>query len=222
MEEMRLSFHEPSAEHLVRAARMAGVTDVRLLEAIRTVPRAAFVPAAEADSAYRDVPVPLPGGQVTTQPSLVAMMVAALGLTGGERVLEIGTGYGWQTALLARLAGHVVSVERRPELVVEARRRLAAQGFGTVEVVLGDGTLGAPDRAPYDAVLVCAAFPQVPDPLVAQLRIGGRLVQPVGPGGREQVELYERLPEGLGRLRTLTAARFVRLYGAHGYAEGSS
>lgn len=214
--------HEGSPENLVLAARAAGVTDARLLEAIRTVPRAGFVPAAEAGSAYWDIPVPLPCGQVTTQPSLVAMMVAALGPTGGERVLEIGTGYGWQTALLARLAGHVVSVERRPELAVEARRRLAAQGFGAVEVVLGDGTLGAPEGAPYDAVMVCAAFPRVPEPLVAQLRVGGRLVQPVGPGGQERVELYERLPEGLERRRTVAAARFVRLYGAHGYAEGSS
>ncbi|MBT2407579.1 MULTISPECIES: protein-L-isoaspartate(D-aspartate) O-methyltransferase [unclassified Streptomyces] len=214
--------HEASPDNLVLAARTAGVTDTRLLEAVRTVPRAGFVPAAEAGSAYWDIPVPLPCGQVTTQPSLVAMMVAALGLTGGERVLEIGTGYGWQTALLARLAGHVVSVERWPELVAEARRRLTAHGFGAVEVVLGDGTLGAPDGAPYDAVIVCAAFPQVPEPLVAQLRTGGRLVQPVGPGGRERVELYEHLPGGLERRRTIIPARFVRLYGAHGYPEGSS
>ncbi|MFD7629918.1 protein-L-isoaspartate(D-aspartate) O-methyltransferase [Streptomyces sp. NPDC059851] len=213
--------HGSSAENLVRAARNAGVTDARLLDAIRSVPRAGFVPTTETGSAYGDVPVPLPCGQVTTQPSLVAMMVAALGLTGRERVLEIGTGFGWQTALLACLARNVISVERWPELVVEARRRLAAQRIGTAEVVLGDGTLGWPDGAPYDAVLVCAAFPQVPDPLVAQLRVGGRLVQPVGPGGREQVEMYERLPGGLVHRRTVVPARFVRLYGAHGYAEGA-
>ncbi|KUJ69404.1 protein-L-isoaspartate(D-aspartate) O-methyltransferase [Streptomyces albus subsp. albus] len=212
---------EASAENLVRAARIAGVSDARLLEAIRTVPRAGFVPAAEVGSAYWDSPVPLPHGQVTTQPSLVAMMVAALGLTGAERVLEIGTGYGWQTALLACLAGHVVSVERRPELVAEARRRLAAHGFGRVEIVLGDGTLGAPAGAPYDAIIVCAAFPRVPTPLVAQLRIGGRLVQPVGPGGRERVELYERVPKGLEHRRTIVSACFVRLYGAHGHPEPS-
>ncbi len=213
---------ERSPENLVRAARTAGVTDARLLEAIRSVPRADFVPAAEVASAYWDIPVPLPRGQVTTQPSLVAMMVAALGLTGGERVLEVGTGYGWQTALLSRLAGRVVSVERWPDLAAEARRRLAAHGFGAVDVVLGDGTLGASEGAPYDAVIVCAAFPRVPEPLVEQLRMRGLLVQPVGPGGRERVELYERLPEGLVRRRTIVSACFVRLYGAHGYDEGSS
>jgi protein-L-isoaspartate(D-aspartate) O-methyltransferase len=212
--------YEPSPENLVRAARTAGVTDARLLAAIGSIPRAGFVPAAEVASAYWDVPVPLPHGQVTTQPSLVAMMVAALGLTGRERVLEIGTGYGWQTALLARLAGTVVTVERWPDLVAEARRRLAAQGVGPVEVVLGDGTLGAPVWAPYDAVIVCAAFPRVPRPLVEQLCTGGRLVQPVGRGGQERVELYERLLDGgLERRRTIVSARFVRLYGAHGYAE---
>ncbi len=197
-----------------------GVTDDRLLEAVRSIPRADFVRADEVASAYWDVPVPLPHGQVTTQPSLVAMMVAALGLTGDEQVLEVGTGYGWQTALLARLAANVVSVERWPDLVDEARLRLAGQGVGNAEVVLGDGTLGVPGRAPYDAVVVCAAFPQVPEPLVEQLRAGGRLVQPIGRGGQEHVELYERQAGGLAHRGTVTAARFVRLYGVHGYDQG--
>ncbi|WP_455356769.1 protein-L-isoaspartate(D-aspartate) O-methyltransferase [Streptomyces sp. SYSU K217416] len=209
--------HESSPEDLVRAARAKGVTDARLLEAVRVTPRAAFVPAGHLASAYRDMPIPLPHGQVTTQPSLVAMMVSALGLTGGEHVLEVGTGYGWQTALLARLATHVVSVERWEDMVEEARRRLAGQRLGNAEVVLGDGTLGMPARAPYDAVVVCAAFPDVPGPLVAQLRTGGRLVQPIGPGGYELVELYERRPHGLVHRRTVVPACFVRLYGAHGY-----
>ncbi|MFD7324116.1 protein-L-isoaspartate(D-aspartate) O-methyltransferase [Streptomyces sp. NPDC059875] len=208
---------EGTPENLVRAARVVGVTDDRLLEAVRSVPRADFVPADEVASAYWDTPVPLPHGQVTTQPSLVAMMVSALGLTGDEQVLEVGTGYGWQTALLARLAAYVVSVERWPDLVHEARLRLAGRGVGNAEVVLGDGTLGMPSRAPYDAVIVCAAFPQVPEPLVEQLRTGGRLVQPIGQGGQEHVELYEREARGLVHRRTVAAARFVRLYGAHGY-----
>ncbi|MEV4331810.1 protein-L-isoaspartate(D-aspartate) O-methyltransferase [Streptomyces sp. NPDC049597] len=208
---------EPSPEDLVRAARRAGVRDERVLEAIRITPRTAFVPAGHVASAYFDVPVPIPHGQVTTQPSLVAMMVSALGLTGRERVLEVGTGYGYQTALLARLATYVVSVERWPDMVEEARRRLVREGLGNVEIVLGDGTRGVPAGAPYDAVIVSAAFPQVPEPLVGQLRIGGPLVQPIGPGGREQVELYERRADGLEHRGTIVWARFVRLYGAHGY-----
>ncbi|MER7819581.1 protein-L-isoaspartate(D-aspartate) O-methyltransferase [Streptomyces sp. NPDC096153] len=211
----------PGPEDLVRAARAAGVRDERVLEALRSVPRDAFVPRAEAGAAYRDAPVPLPHGQVTTQPSLVALMVEALGLTGGERVLEIGTGYGFQTAVLARLADEVVSVERLPDVAGRARRRLSRAGVGNVSVSTGDGTLGVPERAPYDAVVVSAAFPEVPGPLVSQLRTGGRLVQPIGPGGREQVRQYERTPRGLVLRRTVVSARFVRLYGVHGYPPGT-
>ncbi|MGW1882291.1 protein-L-isoaspartate(D-aspartate) O-methyltransferase [Streptomyces sp. NPDC001970] len=204
---------------MVRAARAAGVRDARLLEAMRSTPRAAFVPAAHRASAYADVPIPISHGQVTTQPSLVAMMIDALGLTGSECVLEIGTGHGFQTALLARLATYVVSVERWPDMARQARASLGAQGVGNVEVVVGDGTLGMPARAPYDAVVVCAAFPEVPPPLVRQLRVGGRLVQPIGPGGQEEVELYERTAAAHGLLRrgSVVAARFVRLYGDYGY-----
>lgn len=212
----------PGPEALVRASRAAGVRDERVLEALRRVPRADFVPRAEAGSAYLDAPVPLPHGQVTTQPSLVALMVEALGLTGGERVLEIGTGYGFQTAVLARLAGEVVSVERWADMAGRARRRLSRAGIGNASVTTADGTLGAPGRAPYDAVVVSAAFPEVPEPLVDQLRVGGRLVQPIGPGGREQVRLYERTPGGLALRRNVVSAHFVRLYGAHGYPPGAA
>ncbi|WP_093654959.1 protein-L-isoaspartate(D-aspartate) O-methyltransferase [Streptomyces wuyuanensis] len=212
----------PGPEDLVRASRAAGVRDERVLEALRSVPRADFVPRAEAGSAYLDAPVPLPHGQVTTQPSLVALMVEALGLTGGERVLEVGTGYGFQTAVLARLAGEVVSVERWADLAGRARRRLSRAGIGNVSVTAADGTLGVPGQAPYDAVVVSAAFPEVPEPLVDQLRVGGRLVQPIGPGGREQVRLYERTSGGLAPRRTVVSAHFVRLYGAHGYPPGTA
>lgn len=204
-------------EHLIRAARIAGVKDERLMEAMRVTPRSAYVPASHRGSAYADVPIPINHDQVTTQPSLVAMMIAALDLTPRQQVLEIGTGYGFQTALLAHLAAYVVSVERWPDTAEAARRNLAAEGVGNVEIVVGDGTLGMADRAPYDAVIVCAAFPQVPPPLVEQLRIGGRLVQPIGPGGHEQVELYERTTHGLVRRGTVVGACFVRLYGDYGY-----
>jgi protein-L-isoaspartate(D-aspartate) O-methyltransferase len=203
-------------EKLAVAARAAGVADLRVLEAIRRTPRAAFVPGAYVSRAYDDAPVPIPHGQVTTQPSLSAAMIAALGLTGAEKVFEVGTGYGYQTALLARLAARVVSIDIWPDLAARARRNLAAQGIGNVVVLAGDGTGGAGEFAPFDAILVSAACPHVPSPLVAQLRAGGRLVQPIGPGGAEHVVLYEKRRAGLRRVRTVTAANFVRLHGRYG------
>jgi protein-L-isoaspartate(D-aspartate) O-methyltransferase len=204
-------------EELVTAARRAGVDDPRLLDVMRQVPRAAFVPLDQVRLAYLDVPVPIPHSQVTTQPSLSARMIQALGLAGGEHVLEVGTGYGYQSALLGRLASFVTSIERWADLADQARRNLAAQGIDNVLVVEGDGTEGVPAAAPYDAILVSAAFPQVPEALVSQLRVGGRVVQPIGPGGGERVTLFERSAEGLVSREVVCHARFVRLYGRHGY-----
>src|SRR5215204_7298069 len=206
-------------EQLVRAAAAAGVGDPRVLDAVRTVPRAGFVPPHLAGRAYRDEPLPIPRGQVTTQPSLVARMVEALGLTGSRRVLEVGAGYGWQTALLARLCGFVWAVERFGDVAEAARENLVRFGVSNAEVITGDGTKGLPEHAPYDAILVAAAFPSVPRPLEAQLAAGGRLVQPVGPGGREEVVLFEKGTQGFVRRRTIGEARFVRLYGTHAFPE---
>lgn len=206
-------------EDLVESARSAGVTDQQVLDALASLRRAAFVPPEHAGSAYVDRPVPIPRQQVTTQPSLSAQMVQALHLTGTERVLEIGTGYGYQTALLARLAAHVTSVELWPDLAAAARRNLATEGVDNVRVLVGDGTHGAPAGAPYESVLVSAAFPQVPPPLVDQMRPGARLVQPIGPGGEDEVTLFERTPHGLVVRQRLLPARFVRLYGNHGYQQ---
>ncbi len=214
---MKCHHPEPGPENLVAAARAAGVTATRVLEAIRRTPRAAFVPAACVTWAYDDAPIPIPHHQVTTQPSLSAAMIAALGLTGTEEVFEVGTGYGYQTALLARLAARVVSIDIWPDLAAQARRNLAAQGIGNVVVLTGDGTEGAPDFAPFDAIVVCAAHPRVPSPLAAQLKIGGCLVQPVGPGGADHVVLYQKEQHGLRRVRIVTAASFVRLHGRHGF-----
>lgn len=207
-------------EDLVRVLRALGIRDARLLEAVRATPRARFVPTRQRDAAYLDVPVAIGQGQVTTQPSLSAMMIESLGLDGHELVLEVGTGLGFQTALLARLAADVVSIELRPDLARQARGNLARDGVRNVDLRVGDGSGGVPDRAPYDAVVVSAAFPEVPAPLVGQVRRGGRLVQPIGPGGYEQVVCFVRTASGgLEQRRVVTAARFVRLRGRYGYPE---
>lgn len=176
-----------------------------------------FVPPERAGSADVDIPIPIPRRQVTTQPSLSARMIEALALTGDEHVLEIGTGHGYQAALLARLARFVTSVERWHDLAAQARDNLAAAGVRNVAVVDGDGSQGHPADAPYDAVVMAAAFTGVPGPLVDQLRVGGRLTAPIGPGGEDQVTLFERTPDGMVERERLLPARFVRLYGRHGY-----
>lgn len=190
-----------------------------MLDALRRVPRARFVPADQAPRAYVDEPLPIPHGQVTTQPSLVARMVEALELGGGERVLEVGTGHGFQTALLAELAAEVWSMERFADLAATARANLDRHGALGVEVIVGDGSLGVPEHAPYDAIVVAAAHPDVPEPLAAQLAPGGRLVHPVGPGGREDVALFAREGDALVRRRTIVGAHFVRLVGKRGFDE---
>jgi protein-L-isoaspartate(D-aspartate) O-methyltransferase len=204
-------------DDLVRAARLAGVRDERVLDAVRAVPRAAFVPLDRVDEAYRDAPVPIPHGQVTTQPSLVARMVEAAEVHAADHVLEVGAGYGWQTALLARLAERVWSVERWADIAQTAREHIAAAGFENVEIAAGDGSAGLPEHAPYDVVLVSAAFPSVPAPLAAQVALRGRLVQPIGPGGAEDVVVFERGRRGLERRSVVTRAWFVRLYGKYAY-----
>ena len=206
-----------SAQDLVQAIRATGVVDERVLEAIRLTPRAEFVPTSHAATAYRDRPIAIGHAQVTTQPSLSAMVIESLDLSGDEQVLEVGTGLGFQTALLARLAAHVATIDRWPDLVVKARRSLARVGLDNVALYAGDGSLGIPEHAPYDAVVVSAAFPVVPPPLIEQLRPYGRLVQPIGSGGDEEVVLFERSANGLERRRVLTLAHFVRLYGQYGF-----
>jgi protein-L-isoaspartate(D-aspartate) O-methyltransferase len=175
------------------------------------------VPPELAGDAYLDRPIQIPHGQVTTQPSLVARMLEALDLAAEHKVLEIGTGYGYQTALLARLTREVWSVELWPDMTEAAREALAGEGITDAHLVVGDGTEGLPDQAPFDAVIVSAAFPEVPEPLAEQLAAGGRLVQPIGPGGAEDVVLFRRKGAGLEPERSVVAAYFVRLYGEHAH-----
>jgi protein-L-isoaspartate(D-aspartate) O-methyltransferase len=188
-----------------------------VLAVIAELPRARLVPPELAAEAYRDRPLPISHQQVTTQPSLVAKMVEALVLRGEEKVLEVGTGHGYQTALLARLAREVWSIELWQDMTDAARASLQAVGITNATLVVGDGTRGIPEQAPFDAIIVTAAFPKVPPPLVDQLIPGGRLVQPIGPGGVEDVRLFEKNATRLTMKRSVTGARFVPLYGEHGY-----
>jgi protein-L-isoaspartate(D-aspartate) O-methyltransferase len=200
---------------LVEAARRMGVTDPRLLAAIATTPRELFVPPRSAGRAERDEPIPIGHGQPTSQPSLVAQMIDALRPADTDTVLEVGTGYGYQTALLARVAGQVYSVERYADLAEHARANLAAAGVTNAELVVGDGTAGLPGHAPFDAVIVSAAAAAVPGPLAAQLAEGGRLVMPIMSVVADIVTLYAKRHGRLERRRSVTPAQFVPLVGEH-------
>jgi protein-L-isoaspartate(D-aspartate) O-methyltransferase len=197
------------------------IQDELVLEAMRTVPRHRFVPAYVRGSAYRDAPLPIGEGQTISQPYVVAFMTEALQLSGGEKVLEIGTGSGYQAAVLALIAGEVISVERLPRLAEEARRTLAELGYDNVRVVVGDGTQGWPEEAPYDAIMVTAASPEVPAPLLQQLAEGGRLVAPVGPRHTQQLVRVRRDGEEFGR-EDLLGVAFVPLIGEHGWDKRGS
>ena len=197
------------------------IQDELVLEAMRTVPRHRFVPAYVRGSAYRDAPLPIGEGQTISQPYVVAFMTEALQLSGGEKVLEIGTGSGYQAAVLALIAGEVISVERLPRLAEEARRTLAELGYDNVRVVVGDGTQGWPEEAPYDAIMVTAASPEVPAPLLQQLAEGGRLVAPVGPRHTQQLVRVRREGEEFGR-EDLLGVAFVPLIGEHGWDKRGS
>jgi len=188
-----------------------GVRDPRVLHALRSVPRERFVPAAQRPWAYADRPLPIGYAQTISQPYVVAAMTEALDPQPGDKVLEIGTGSGYQAALLSLLVSEVHSIEIVPELADEARRRLAEEGYANVRVVTGDGFLGLPDHAPFDGIIVTAAPPEVPPALVEQLAPGGRLVIPVGSSVQE-LRVLERSPEGI-RETSLFPVRFVPMTG---------
>ncbi len=206
------------AEMIEQQLRSRGITDGGVLAVMSAVPRHEFVPADYRQQAYTDVPLPIGEGQTISQPYIVAVMTAALRLSGTERVLEIGTGCGYQAAVLSRLAGEVFSVECRSELAATAANRLARLGFTNVHVHCGDGTLGLPEFAPFDAVLAAAGAPAVPAPLLAQLAEGGRMILPVGGAEQQELQLIERRSGAL-QTRLLEACRFVPLVGHHGWKE---
>jgi protein-L-isoaspartate(D-aspartate) O-methyltransferase len=213
----RDSADSASAEALVNAARAQGVTDTRVIDALRTVRREAFVPEEMREDAGFDGVIPIGHSQTTSQPSLIALMIEALAIDPEDTVLEVGTGYGYQTALLAKLAHKVSSVERIPELAEASRLNLSQAGVSNAEVVVGDGTLGLPRSAPFDGIVVSAAFLRVPAPLAAQLAPRGRLVMPLGNGGGDLVKLFEARGGELTELRVLCGARFVPLVGENGF-----
>lgn len=173
--------------------RSRGIADPRVLDVMRELPREAFVPEAEPDVAYADAALPIPAGQTISQPYIVARMTELIRPRPGARILDVGTGSGYQAAVLATLGCEVISYERQPELVETARRRLEQLGLGDrVDVRFGDGSLGAPDDGPFDGIVVAAAAPQVPVELREQLVDGGRLVMPVGSRERQQLVVVER------------------------------
>lgn len=193
-----------------------GISDRRVLEAFLSVPRHEFVPEAYQSQAYDDNALPLGHGQTISQPYIVALMTSALRLTGDERVLEIGTGSGYQAAILSRLAAHVTTIERIPELSQTAQATLGRLGYENIDFVVGDGTLGCPEQAPFDGIIVTAGGPTIPSSLFEQLADGGRLVMPVGDELTQQLQCLTR-SGGRTEAETLCGCRFVPLIGSEGW-----
>jgi protein-L-isoaspartate(D-aspartate) O-methyltransferase len=196
-----------------------GVRDPNVLDAMRAVPRERFVPEPLGEFAYEDTPLPIEAGQTISQPYIVAHMIEAAAIGPGDRVLEIGAGPGYAAAVMSRIADAVFAIERHPSLAKLARERMAGLGYGNVEIRTGDGTQGWPEAAPFDAILVAAGGPSVPQPLCRQLAIGGRLVMPVGDANQQRLIRVTRRAEEEFEQDDLGDVRFVPLIGAHGWAE---
>lgn len=201
---------------LVEGLRERGISDLAVLRAFELTPRHVFVPTGVRHRAYEDSALPIGNGQTISQPSVHARYLSALNLSGHERVLEIGTGSGYQTVLLAHLAAQVFSVERIAPLLDRARAAIAETGIRNISLLLGDGTLGWRDYAPYDAILVSAGSPAVPAPLVEQLAEGGRMLVPLGDRDEQTLALFTKRGTTLDR-QDMTAVRFVPLRGTHGW-----
>jgi protein-L-isoaspartate(D-aspartate) O-methyltransferase len=199
-----------------RQLRDRDVVDERVLAAMERVPRELFLPPELRDRAYEDAALPIGAGQTISQPYMVARICEALALKGNERVLDVGTGSGYQAAVLAELAAEVDTIERIPELAEEARANLAAAGYDAVRVHVGDGTRGLSERAPFGAIAVAAAAPELPQSLYDQLEPRGRLVVPVGRRRVQRLEVIVRSPEGPAVVKSVPC-RFVPLVGEEGF-----
>jgi protein-L-isoaspartate(D-aspartate) O-methyltransferase len=195
-----------------------GIHDERVIEAMRNVPRHLFVDEALRDQAYSDHPLPIAENQTISQPYVVALMTESLELKGSEKVLEIGTGSGYQTAVLAELADRVFSVERYPDLGYRANTILKELGYKNIIIRVGDGSLGWPDDAPFNGVIVTAGTPKIPQPLIDQLAMGGRLIVPVGDRTGQDLVFVRRVAEGITKTN-LGGVRFVNLVGKWGWKE---
>ena len=209
---------EKQRQHLLESLHRNGITDERVLAAIAVTPREIFLHEAQSRMAYEDRALSIGMGQTISQPLIVGTMTQALQLGGYERVLEIGTGSGYQTAILARLAGYVYSIERFQQLACLAFKRLEKLGCSNVSVLVGDGSLGWPDQAPYDCILVTAAAPEVSEHLYRQLGLWGKMVIPVGAQERQELFVVHRTPWGPEK-RSLGGCIFVPLVGAAGWSE---
>lgn len=203
-----------------RQLRRRGIRDERVLDAMLRVPRHEFVPREYMEFAYHDRPLPIGAAETISQPYMVAAMTVACAIQPGDKVLEIGTGSGYQAAILTHLGARVYSIERNPSLAARAAGTLARLGYSEVEVICGDGTEGYPAAAPYQAILVTAGSPEVPTTLINQLAEGGRLVIPVGSREMQRLELIQKTAEGTFT-RLLEACQFVPLTGKHGWPADS-
>ena len=205
---------------LVETLREKGIRDLAVLRAFDLTPRHAFVPTGVRHRAYEDAPLPIGSGQTISQPSIHARYLEMLALKGQERVLEVGTGSGYQTVLLSHLVAQVFTIERIPALYTAARENIARAGASNVSMLLGDGTVGWRQYSPYDAILVSAGGPTIPQPLVDQLAEGGRMIVPVG-GREEQVLKLVEKRGGEVRISDVAPVRFVPLFGTHGWEQQS-
>jgi protein-L-isoaspartate(D-aspartate) O-methyltransferase len=206
------------AEMIEKQLRRRGIQDAAVLAAMTAVPRHEFVPDELRSQAYEDVPLPIGGGQTISQPYIVAAMTASLHIQPSDRVLEIGTGCGYQAAVLARLGKEVFTIERRPELASCASERLERLGYANVHVHCGDGSFGLAEFSPFDAILVAAAAPTVPQPLLAQLAERGRMILPVGDAEHQELQLVEKRGDAFPT-KLLEGCRFVPLVGYYGWQE---
>jgi protein-L-isoaspartate(D-aspartate) O-methyltransferase len=203
-----------------RQLRRRGIVEPEILDAFSAVPREAFVSADKAHLAYEDHPLPIEAGQTISQPYIVALMIQAGAIRPADTVLEVGSGSGYASAVISRIATRVIGIERQPDLVIASRERLRRLGYDNVEIVEGDGTRGWRDAAPYDAILAAASGSHVPESLLGQLAPGGRLVIPLGPpGGIQQLVKVTRQDDGILKQEDLGAVRFVPLIGQEGWSD---